>query len=95
MFHFRYVAAEVEGVAQPHYNGASGWSADPIHVIADGFHRSVALDGIGQMQGLGHGITLKSQPSYAFAIGPGCDNRYRLGFLCVSQHSLRIEPFGP
>ena len=34
-FHFRYVAAEVEGVAEPHHDGASGWSADPIQVIAD------------------------------------------------------------
>ena len=59
MFHFRHVAAQVESVAEPHHNGASGWSADPIQVIADGFHSSIALNGVGQMQGLGHGITLE------------------------------------
>ena len=60
MFHFRHVAAEVEGVAEPHHNGASGWSADPIQVIADRFHGSIALNGVGQTQGFGHGITLET-----------------------------------
>ena len=55
MFHFRHVAAQVEGVAEPHYNGAAGWSADPIQVIADRFHGSIALDGVGQTKGFGHG----------------------------------------
>ena len=59
MFHFRHVAAEVQGIAEPHHDGASGWSADAVEVIADGFNRSVALNGVRQMQGLGHGITLE------------------------------------
>ena len=57
LFHFRYVAAEVQGIAEPHYDGASDWSADAVKVIADGLHCSVALDGVRQMQGLSHGIT--------------------------------------
>ena len=60
VFHFRYVAAEVEGVAEPHHNGASAWSADSIHVIADRFHGSVALNGVGQTLGFGHGITFET-----------------------------------
>ena len=60
MFHFRYVAAEVEGVAEPHHDSASGWSADPIQVIADRFHGSIALNGVGQTQGFGHGITFET-----------------------------------
>ena len=59
MFHFRHVSAEVEGIAESHHDGASGWSADAVEVIADGFHCSVALNGVRQMQGLGHGITLE------------------------------------
>ena len=94
MFHFRHVAAEVEGVAEPHHNGASGWSADPIQVIADRFHGSIALNGVGRRRVSAMGSRLKLQPSYGSMIGPGCDNRYWFGFLCVSQHSLRIEPFG-
>jgi len=39
------------------------------------------------------GSRLKLQPFYGFGFGLGCDNRYGFGFLCVSQHSLRIEPF--
>ena len=60
VFHFGHIAAQVEGVAEPHYNGAAGWSADPIQVIADRFHGSVALNGEGQAQGLGHGISLET-----------------------------------
>ena len=60
MFYFWHVAAQLEGVAEPHCNGAAGWSADPIQVIADRFHGSVALNGVGQAQGLGHGISLKT-----------------------------------
>ena len=40
------------------------------------------------------GSRLKLQPSYGSMIGPDCDNRYGFGFLCVSQHSLRIGLFG-
>ena len=61
MSHFRHVAAQVKGVAEPHHNGAPGWSADPIQVIADGFHSSIALNGVGQAQGLGHEITLETR----------------------------------
>ena len=60
MFHFRDVAAQAECVAEPYHNSASGWSADPIHVIANGFHGSIALNGVGQTQGFGHGITLET-----------------------------------
>ena len=60
MFHFRHVAAEVEGVAEPHHNGASGWSADAKQVIADRFHGSIALYGVGQTEGFGHGITFET-----------------------------------
>ena len=60
MFHFRHVAAQVEGVTESHHNGAAGWSADPIQVIADRFHGSVALNGVGQAQGLAHGISLET-----------------------------------
>ena len=59
MFHFRHVAAQVEGIAEPHHDGASGWSADSVEVISNGFNRSVALNGVRQMQGLGHGITFE------------------------------------
>ena len=90
MFHFRHVAAQAEGVAEPHHNGAAGWSADPIQVIADGFHGSIALNGVGQTQGLAMGSRLKLEPSYGFVLGLDCDNRYGFGFLCVSQHSLRV-----
>ena len=62
MFHFRHVAAQVEGVAEPHHNGASGWSADPIQVIADRFHGSITLNGEGQTQCFGHGITFETAP---------------------------------
>ena len=60
VFHFRHVATQVEGVAEPHYNGAFGWSADPILVIADRFHGSIALNGVGKTKGFGHGITFKT-----------------------------------
>ena len=53
------VAAQVQGIAEPHHNGASGRSADAIKVVADGFDRSIALNGIRQMQCLGHGTTLE------------------------------------
>ena len=60
MFHLWHVATQIKGVAEPHHNGASGWSADPIQVIADRFHGSIALNGVGQTQGFGHGITLET-----------------------------------
>ena len=60
LLHFRHVAAQVKGVAEPHHNGAPGRSADPIQMIADRFHGSVALNGVGQAQGFGHGITLET-----------------------------------
>ena len=58
MFYFRDVAAQVKGVAEPHHNVAPSWSAGPIEVIADGFNRSVSLNGVRQMQDYSHGITL-------------------------------------
>ena len=60
VFNFWHVAAEVEGVVESHHNGAPGWSADPIQVIADGFHGSIALNGVGQTKGFGHGITFET-----------------------------------
>ena len=81
MFHFRHVATQIKGVAEPHHNGASGWSADPIQVIADQFHSSIALDGVRANEGFRPLITLKLQPSYGSMIGPGCDNRYGFGFF--------------
>ena len=61
VFHLWQVATQIKGVAEPHHDGASGWSADPIQVIADRFHSSIALNGVGQTQGLGHGITLETR----------------------------------
>ena len=60
VFHSRHVATQVEGVAEPHHNGASGWSAGPIQVIADGFHGSIALNGLGQTKGFVHGVTFET-----------------------------------
>ena len=59
MVHFWYVATEVKGVAEPHHNSAACWAADAVEVIADGFDRSVALNGVRQMQVLSHGITFE------------------------------------
>ena len=59
MLHFGDDAAQVDGVAEPHHNGAPSWSADPIEVITDGFNRSVSLNGVRQMEGFSHGITLE------------------------------------
>ena len=59
VLHFGDVSAHVEGVAEPHHKGAPSWSADPIEVISDGFNRSVTLNGVRQMQGFSHGITLE------------------------------------
>ena len=60
MFHFRHVATQIKGVAEPHHNGASGWSAAPLQVIADRFNGSIALYGVGQTEGFGHGITFET-----------------------------------
>ena len=60
MFHLWHVAAQIEGVAEPHHDSASGWSADAIQVIADRFHGSIALYGVGQTEGFGHGITFET-----------------------------------
>ena len=60
MFHFRHVATQIKGVAEPHHDGASGWSADPIQVIADWFHGSIPLNGVGQAQCFCHGITFET-----------------------------------
>ena len=61
LFYLRHVATQVKGVAEPHHNGASGWSADPIQVIADRFHGSIALNGVGQRLGFGHGIRFETE----------------------------------
>ena len=63
----RNVSAQVQGIAQAHHDGASGWAADPIEMMPYGFDGSAALNGVRQMQRLGHGKTLEAKPSQ----GPG------------------------
>ena len=59
LLHFWDVSAQVQGIAEPHHDRAARRAAHPIEVIANRFHRSVALNGVGQVQGLGHGITIE------------------------------------
>ena len=79
------VAAQVQSIAEPHHDRAARRAANPIEVVADGFHCSVALDGIGQMQGLGHGITI--EVSAVLRIRPWTRLRYLIRLwlsLCLS-----------
>ena len=55
----RNVSAQVQGIAQAHHDGASGWAADPIEMMSYGFDGSAALNGVRQMQGLSHRLTLE------------------------------------
>ena len=87
MFHLWHVATQIKGVAEPHHNGASGWSADVIHVIADGFHCSIALNGIGQTQGLCHGITLETAAVLRIRVWTGLRQPIRV------RVSLRLSAF--
>ena len=87
VFNFRHVAAEVEGVAEPHHNGAPGWSADPIQVIADVFHGSIALNGVGQTNGFGHGITFETAAVLRIHDWTGLRQPIRVWF------SLRLSVF--
>ena len=90
MFHLRHVAAQVEGVAEPHYNGAIGWSADLMQVIADRFHGSVALNGVGQAQGLGYGISLETEAVLRIRDWTGLRQPILVWRSFISQHSLKI-----
>ena len=87
MFHFRHVATQIKGVAESHHNGASGWSADSVEVISNGFNRSVALNGVGQTQGLGHGITFETAAVLRIRIWTGLRQPIRVWF------SLRLSAF--
>ena len=51
-------SAQAQRIAETQDHAAPRWSADPVDVIPDGFNRSVALNGIRQIQDLGHGIVL-------------------------------------
>ena len=57
----RNVSAQVQGIAEAHHDGASGWAADPIKMVPYGFDGSAALNGVRQMQGLSHGLTLEGE----------------------------------
>ena len=85
MFHFRYVATQVESVAEPHHNVASGLYADPIQVIADRFHGSTVLNGVEQTKGLGHGITFETAAVLRTHNWTGLRQLIRVWFsLCLS-----------
>ena len=87
VFHFRHIATQVEGVAEPHHNGASDRSADPLQVIADGFNGSIALNGVGQTQCFGHGITCETAAVLRIRDSTGLRQPIRLWL------SLRLSAF--
>ncbi len=69
----RNVSAQIQGIAESHHDGASCRAADSVEVMPNGFDCSVALNGVRQMQRLGHGTTLEAKPSYGSWIGLDCD----------------------
>ena len=92
-FHFRHVATQVKGVAEPHHNRASGWPADPIKVISDRFHGSIALNGVGQTEGFGHGITFETAAVLRIHDWTGLRQPIRVWLsLCLSAFLKNFAP---